>query len=127
MGFPNRTRVKYYADYMHNETHINKYSVAVVGPMSIISGFKALGGRAFDAQSGAEALKVIAEIKQRADTAVIILTEDIASDIPEDEYDKITSDPLPAVVVLPGVGGSTGRGSEKLKRLAERAIGSSII
>jgi vacuolar-type H+-ATPase subunit F/Vma7 len=48
-------------------------------------------------------------------------------DIPQDEMDKVSSGALPAIVALPGIEGSHGAGVAKLKRLAERAIGSDIL
>ncbi|MCK5591069.1 MAG: hypothetical protein KAI72_03855, partial [Candidatus Pacebacteria bacterium] len=59
--------------------------------------------------------------------AVVIIIESIARDIPKEELDKISDGALPAIVELPGLGYSHGAGVVKLKRLAEKAIGSDIL
>jgi vacuolar-type H+-ATPase subunit F/Vma7 len=110
------------------------YNVAIIGPKDIISGFKALGVIPFGAENGEEALDFLKQMKKDIDEntggqkfATVIMIESIAEDIPQDEMDKITAGALPAIVALPGLEGSHGAGVAKLKRLAERAIGSDIL
>jgi hypothetical protein len=43
------------------------------------------------------------------------------------EYAKVVEGVLPAVVLLPGPEGSSGFAIERLRRLAEQAVGSAII
>lgn len=112
----------------------NQYKTAIIGPKNVISGFKALGVEAFDAPSGESALEILKNIKKdfTVETAtekyaVVILIESIANQIPKQELDKVSRGALPAIVVLPGLEGSTGAGVAKLKQLAERAIGSDIL
>lgn len=110
------------------------YNVAIIGPKDIISGFKALGVTPFTANDGDEALAILKNIKKDIDEgtadkrfATVIIIESIAQHIPVEEMDKITNGALPAIVALPGLEGSQGAGVAKLKRLAERAIGSDIL
>jgi V/A-type H+-transporting ATPase subunit F len=108
-----------------------EYRIAIVGPEKMTSGFKALGVDVFDAETGEQAVNKIKELRGTAETktkyAVILLLEELAKHIPEDEYARLSQGPLPALLVLPGVSGSTGRGAQHLKHLAERAVGSDIL
>ena len=116
-----------------NTTH--NHNIAIIGPKTIISGFKALGVTVFDAHNGTEALEILKNIKKDLSTptpetkkfAVIIVNETLAHDIPKEEMEKISRGALPAIVILPGLEGSHGAGVEKLRRLAEKAIGSDIL
>jgi vacuolar-type H+-ATPase subunit F/Vma7 len=111
------------------------YKIAIIGPKDIISGFKALGVIPFDAEGGERALEILKEMKKDIDEggddvqkfATVIIIESIAQEISADEMDKITKGALPAIVALPGLEGSHGAGVAKLKRLAERAIGSDVL
>ena len=111
------------------------YSVAIIGPKAIISGFRALGVIPFNAERGEQALEILKQIKKDIKEnisdaqkfAVVIMIESIAKDIPEEEMEKILKGALPAIVELPGLEKSHGAGVAKLKRLAEKAIGSNIL
>ena len=111
-----------------------EYKIAIIGPSDTVSGFRALGVEAFDAQSGKSALDKLREIK--AETidldspikyAVVCIIEDLLTDIDPAEYAKVVSGPLPAVIMLPGPKGSSGVAIERLRSLAEKAVGSAII
>ena len=58
--------------------------------------------------------------------AVIYITEATAADI-EEELDHYCSQRLPAIILIPGVSGNTGRGIAGVKRSVEQAVGSDII
>lgn len=105
------------------------YKIAAIGPEGVISGFKALGVLTFSAGNSVEALELLRGIKEReySDVAVVIIVEELLRGIPDDEYEKLTREVLPAIVTLPGSGSRGGYGEEKLKLLAEKAIGASII
>lgn len=112
-----------------------KHNIAIIGPKQLIGGFKALGVHAFVAEDGDTAMETIKALraKSKADGAekvsyaVIILLERIARHIPEDELAKLSTGPLPAIITLPDIEVSKGAGAAKLKRLAERAVGSDIL
>jgi V/A-type H+-transporting ATPase subunit F len=113
---------------------INQYKIAIVGPTDMVSGFRALGVEAIDAQTGVAALEQLRRLKKltldaTSDTkyAVVCVIEDLLTDIDPAEYSKIVSGPLPAVIVLPGPEGSKGVAIARLRRLAEQAVGSAII
>jgi V/A-type H+-transporting ATPase subunit F len=111
------------------------YKTAIIGPKDVISGFKALGVVPFNAEDGEQALEVIKNIKKEITGggdvaekfAVVIVIESTANQIPANEFEKVSRGALPAIVVLPGLEGSTGAGVAKLKSLAERAVGSDIL
>lgn len=111
------------------------YNIAIIGPKDVILGYKALGVTPFAAEDGEAALKALQEIKHTIEKgevdetkfAIVILIESTAKQIPVESMDKISQGALPAIVVLPGIEGSTGEGVAKLKRLAEKAVGSDIL
>ena len=112
----------------------NHYRIAIVGPTDMVSGFKALGVEAFDATNAQEALEQLRTIKKVSlDTtddknyAVVCVIDDILKDVDQAEYAKVVAGALPAVVVLPGPSGASGVAIERLRALAEKAVGSSII
>ena len=50
----------------------------------------------------------------------------LAAEIDE-ELDRYRSQRLPAIILIPGVSGNTGRGIAGVKRSVEQAVGSDII
>jgi len=112
--------------------HKEQYSIAIIGPKDVVAGFKALGVEAFNATDGEEAAAHLKEIKAAISDsgggpAVVMIMEELVREIPADEYKKLAQGALPAIVALPGISGSTGLGGEKLKMLAEQAVGASIL
>ncbi len=112
----------------------NEYKIAIVGPSDTVSGFKALGVVAFDAKTADEALQRLREIKQQTvdpqsttKYAVVCIIEDLIASVDQAEYAKVVEGPLPAIVILPGPEGSKGFALQRLRKLAEQAVGSAII
>lgn len=112
----------------------NEYKIAIVGPEDTVSGFKALGVESFKAQTADEVLTQLKEIKRvtldpesKEKYAVVCVIEELVSLVDQAEYAKVVEGPLPAVVLLPGPEGSTGFALERLRGLAEQAVGSAII
>jgi len=115
-------------------TNNNEYKIAIIGPSDTVSGFRALGVEAFDAQSGDSAIEKLREIKKsmsESDSApkyaVVCIIEDLLTEVDPAEYAKVVSGPLPAVIPLPGPEGSKGIALTRLRALAEQAVGSAII
>jgi V/A-type H+-transporting ATPase subunit F len=112
---------------------MSAYKVAIVGPKSVISGFKALGVTPMSAENSDEALSILRTLKEGVESdavekyATVILIESLAKGIAEDDMEKITRGALPAIVMLPGLEGSSGAGIAKLKALAEKAVGSDVL
>ncbi len=112
----------------------NEYKIAIVGPADTVSGFKALGVETFTAKSEEEALSQLRKIKEltldpnsTTKYAVVCVVEDLMTMVDQAEYAKLVDSPLPAVVLLPGPEGASGFALERLRRLAEQAVGSAII
>lgn len=108
------------------------YEIAIIGPKDAILGFSTLGVVPFESYSVEQAIHTLKEIKAmftqdgRLRFAVVLVTEELIKALPKDEYRKITRDALPAIISVPGVGGSTGFGDEKVRRMVEQAVGSDI-
>lgn len=111
----------------------NSYKIAIIGPTDTVSGFTALGVESFDATTGEQALEQLKAIKSRnvedgaTPYAIVCIIENLLTDIDQAEYAKVAAGALPAVVVLPGPDGSTGFSTDRLRTLAEKAVGSAII
>jgi len=112
----------------------SQYKIAIVGPLDTISGLKALGVDPFPANSGAEAIQQLQLIKQKTNNplssdkyAVVCIIEDLVTLMNQNEYSKVVEGALPAVVLLPGPEGSSGFAIDRLRQLAEKAVGSAII
>ena len=112
----------------------NHYRLAIVGPTDMVSGFQALGVEAYNATNSQEALEQLRTIKSISnDTedermyAVVCVIDDVLQGVDQTEYAKVVEGALPAVVVLPGPAGSSGVAIERLRTLAQKAVGSSII
>lgn len=110
-----------------------KYGIAIVGPKDVVSVFKVTGADVFEARTGSEALEVLRQIKRDTQSvdggkkyAVVMIIESILEEISDDEYEKVSSGALPSIVAIPGLEGATGVSKEKLRKLAEKAIGSDI-
>ena len=112
----------------------SEYKIAVIGPEDTISGLKALGVDPFPARDADEALVQLRIIKQQTldeqspvKYAVVCIIEDLVALVDQAEYARVVAGPLPAVVLLPGPEGSSGFAVDRLRRLAEKAVGSAII
>lgn len=111
----------------------NHYKIGIIGPTDTVSGFTALGVESFDATDGDTALAQLKKIKDhnanQPDTpyAIVCIIENLLTSIDQAEYAKVVAGALPAVVVLPGLEGSQGFALDRLRRLAEQAVGSAII
>ncbi|MCA9364567.1 MAG: hypothetical protein KC736_01610 [Candidatus Moranbacteria bacterium] len=109
--------------------------VAIIGPQDVVSGFSAVGVIAFVANTSADVMRLLEEFSRSFESSldseidrypVVIVMEELLKDIPQDEYARVTRHVLPAVVALPGLSGSSGYTSERLRALAQRAVGIDI-
>lgn len=101
------------------------YKIAVMGDRDSIYGFAAVGLQPFpitDTEEAAARLKSLVD----SDYAVIYITEELASRL-EKEIAYFSERELPAIILIPGVSGNTGKGIQAVKRSVERAVGSDII
>ena len=101
------------------------YKIAVLGAYDSIYGFATLGLDTFpvsDAKEGEDILRNLAS----EDYAVIYITEALASELSH-EISRYREQVLPAIILIPGVSGNTGKGVENVKKSVEQAVGSDII
>ena len=101
------------------------YKIAVMGDRDSIYGFAALGLVPFSLTDPAEAGRKLRELAQSG-YAVIYITESLAAQM-EDEIDRYQEAGLPAIILIPGISGNTGRGIRAVKKSVEQAVGSDII
>lgn len=101
------------------------YKIAVMGSYDSIYGFASLGLNLFPAVSREEAIPVLRELVS-GEYAVIYITEALAEMV-SDEIDKYKEYFLPAIILIPGVYGNTGKGIAGVSKSVEQAVGSDIL
>lgn len=100
------------------------YKIAVLGDRDSVLGFRALGLDAFFVEEAEEARQILHRLA-REEYAIIYITEDLAGPLAAD-IDRYKSETTPAVILIPGKGGSLGLGSRALRAAVERAVGADI-
>ncbi len=101
------------------------YKIAAIGDKDSIYGFASIGLEihpADDAKTAQHLLRKMSEERY----AVVFLTEQLASQL-GDALDKYRTQPVPAVILIPGVSGNTGEGMRSISRSVEQAVGSDIL
>ena len=102
------------------------YKIAVMGDQDSIYGFAALGLEPFSITNPQAAERKLRELAEGGGYAVIFITEALAAQI-EPELERHRAARLPAVILIPGASGNTGRGMMAVKKSVEQAVGSDII
>ena len=98
--------------------------IAVLGDRDSVLGFRALGLEVVFAEQKDDAIQKLYRLA-REDYAIIYVTEDLAQLMPA-EIHKYQQAPSPAVILIPGRGGSLGVAQRALKSAVERAVGADI-
>ena len=101
------------------------YNIAVMGDHDSIYGFAAIGIDTYpvtNADEGGKLLKKLSSGKY----AIIYITEALAKMLDE-EIEIYKEKSLPAIILIPGITGNTGKGMQSVKRSVEQAVGSDII
>ena len=99
--------------------------VAVIGDRDSIYGFASIGLSIFPVANAEEGAKTFKQLC-KGEYAVIYITEALAAEI-EEEIEKTTGSFYPAVILIPGVYGNTGRGLAEVRKSVEKAVGSDIL
>ena len=99
--------------------------IAVLGDYDSISAFKVLGLDPTPVKDGEEAKDALESLIAKAYN-VIFVTENFAEDL-SDILDEYRTKPIPAIIPIPSVAGSTGFGVKYVKKAVEQAVGSDII
>lgn len=99
--------------------------IAAVGSKQSVLGFKALGAEVFGIDNEEDLHNIKSQIIG-SDFAAVLITEEIAKEY-HDFVESLYDQALPAVLVVPSVGGEGKVGEEGLKKILERALGSDKI
>lgn len=99
--------------------------IGILGGRDSVLGFLSIGFVALPVKDEHEARRALHKLAAQ-DCAVIFVTEEYAAPLAED-IAKYKDASTPAVVVIPGAGGSRGIGMAALKSASERAIGANIL
>ncbi len=99
--------------------------VGIIGDKDTVMGFLALGIDIFPAYSAEEIKKTIHKLAEK-EYAIIYITEE-ASLKAKENLAKYKDMELPAIIVIPGIGGSMGLGMNEVRESAKRAIGADIL
>lgn len=102
------------------------YKIGIIGDRDTVLGFMALGFSVSDVSGAEEAAKTLHTLVRSNEYAVIFVTENYAEQIRED-IDQYKDMPLPAIISIPGEGGSTGYGMNLIRSAVERAVGADIL
>ena len=103
------------------------YKIAVIGGRETVMGFKALGLETYPVADAGEASRTLRSLtRENDDYAIIYIEENLAEKL-QHEIDRFKDRPTPAIILIPGREGSTGRGREALRSAVERAVGTNIL
>ncbi len=98
--------------------------IAIIGDKDSILAFKAIGADVFPIKNTFDASETLKKLARNY--AVIFITEEIAESI-SDIVERYKTRPFPAVIPIPGAGGSTGYGLRGISKDVEKAIGTDIL
>ena len=106
------------------------YKIAVLGDRDSVLGFKALGLDTFSAEDADQARHTLQQLARPAaggaeEYAIIYITEQLAS-LLQEEIARYKTSVTPAIILIPGKGGSLGLGAQALQSAVERAVGADI-
>ena len=101
------------------------YRIAVLGDYDSIYGFAALGLDIFPEEDPDEAAKKVHGLAGGS-YGVVDITEKLAEELSA-VIEKYRERVFPAIILIPGVSGNTGRGVESVRRSVEQAVGADIL
>ena len=99
--------------------------ICILGDFDSISAFTVLGLDTYPVSGNEQAEDTLKQLIQR-EYSVIFITENYAKAL-SDILDKYRILPVPAIIPIPSVQGSTGFGIGYVKKAVEQAVGSDII
>ena len=99
--------------------------MAAVGERDAVLAFKAMGMAVLPTEHAEEASRAVHRLAKEG-VAVIFITERAAAQIPE-TLERYRSEPIPAIIPIPGSRGNNGLGMRQLRANAEKAIGADIL
>jgi len=96
--------------------------IAVIGDRDSVLGFRALG---LEVHTVEDSTRHLLRKAAEEGCAAVFLTEALAAPLQE-EIDRYKEALTPAIVLIPGKGGSLGLGETALHNAVERAVGADI-
>lgn len=99
--------------------------ICIMGDFDSISAFTVLGLDVYPVSETEQAEDTLKQLITR-EYSVIFITENYAKSLSH-ILDKYRTQPLPAIIPIPSVAGSTGFGIGYVKKAVEQAVGSDII
>ena len=103
------------------------YKIAVVGSRDTVMGFRALGLSTYAAEDAEDARRTVHRLARPEEEVAIIYLEESFADALNAEIERYRAQIQPAIILIPGRGGSTGRSLRELHAAVERAVGSDIL
>ena len=100
-------------------------NIAAMGDRDSIYGFASIGLSIFPVADSTEGAKTFRQLC-KGEYAVIYITESLAAEL-EDEIANVAENMYPAVILIPGIYGNTGRGLIEVRKSVEKAVGSDIL
>lgn len=110
---------------VNDRTKDMTFKIGVIGDKESVIGFRAVGFSVFTADGAIEAEGILANLA-RENYAVIYITEDLVRNM-QPALAAYRTKPIPAVIAIPGKGGSDGFGISQIKKAVERAVGADIL
>ena len=106
------------------------YKIAVLGDRDSVLGFKALGLDTFFAEDAEQARHTLQQLARPAaggaeEYDFIYISVQLAS-LLQEEIARYKTSVTPAIILIPGKGGSLGLGAQALQSAVERAVGADI-
>ncbi len=101
------------------------YKIAVLGDRESICGFACLGVETAVVYSEDDAKEQFGRLINEG-YGIIYITEYYAEML-KGEISALENEVTPAVILIPGVKGNTGKGMENIGKAVERAVGSLIL
>ena len=96
--------------------------IAVLGSRETVMGFKALGLEVFPVEGADEARAEFKKLTHSRDEyAIIYIEEDLSLEL-RHEIDKLKDLPTPAVILIPGPGGSLARRKKPFLSLIQQHV-----
>ena len=99
----------------------NNGKVAVIGDRESVMLFRVIGLHAVTADTAEEAARIIHALA-RENYGIIYITERLARLVPE-ELERYRARTSPAIIPIPGSGGTDGFGAEQIRSNIYKAVG----
>lgn len=101
------------------------YRIGVIGDRDSVLGFQALGLEVCPVESPDEARQALHRMAKE-NFAILYLTEQLAAQL-QPEVARYQDALTPAIILIPGKGGSLGIGAKNITTAVERAVGADIL